>query len=102
MVAMVFVTTEILIYGFSTWVIDYYLIWPMLVLIVSALSKGSALNMAMPRQELYLAFSTECFCHNQILFYGPAYGLAYWINRLTFDLVHGVSNFIIILLLYKR
>ena len=46
-------------------------------------------------------FSTECFAITESFFYGPAYGLAYWINGLTFDLVHGVSNFIIILLLYK-
>ena len=68
MVAMVFVTTEILIYGFSTWVIGYYLIWPMLVLIVSALSKRVSSEYGYARQELYLAFSTECFCHNRILF----------------------------------
>jgi len=102
MVAMVFVTTEILIYGFSTWVIGYYLIWPILVLIISALSKRVSSEYGYAATgALFGFFYGMFFAITESFFYGPAYGLAYWINGLTFDLIHGVSNFIIILLLYK-
>ena len=31
--SLIFSTTEILIYGFSTWLIGYYIIWPVLILL---------------------------------------------------------------------
>ena len=34
-------------------------------------------------------------------FYGWAYGFAYWLRGILFDVVHGVSNYIIVLLLFK-
>ncbi len=101
-IALVFVSTEILIYGFSTWVIGYYLIWPLLVIIISALKKrvqseyGYAVIAA-----LFGFFYGAFFAITESFFYGSAYGFAYWINGITFDLVHGASNFIIVLLLFK-
>jgi hypothetical protein len=35
------------------------------------------------------------------MFYGIAYAIPYWISGIPFDIVHGVSNFIIVLVLYK-
>jgi len=34
-------------------------------------------------------------------FYGIFYGISYWIKGIPFDIIHGVSNFIIILSLFK-
>jgi len=102
MISIVFVTTEILIYGFSTWVLGYYLIWPILVLIASTVSKkiSSEYGYAVIG-ALFGFFYGMFFAIAESFFYGPAYGLAYWINGLTFDLIHGTSNFIIVLLLYN-
>jgi energy-coupling factor transport system substrate-specific component len=102
LIAVVFVTTEILLYGFSTWVIGYYLIWPLLVLIVSALGKKARSEYSYAiLGALFGFFYGMSFAITESFFYGPAYGFAYWINGLTFDLVHGASNFVIILLLFK-
>ncbi|HHT66498.1 MAG: hypothetical protein ACOX25_02825 [Caldicoprobacterales bacterium] len=102
LIAVVFVTTEILLYGFSTWVIGYYLIWPLLVLIVSALGKKARSEYSYAiLGALFGFFYGMLFAITESFFYGPAYGFAYWINGLTFDLVHGASNFVIILLLFK-
>ncbi|HHY81943.1 MAG TPA: hypothetical protein GX505_04600 [Clostridiales bacterium] len=101
-IAIVFVTTEILIYGFSTWVIGYYFIWPLLVLIASLLSRktSSEYGYAVLAGLFGLCFGLF-FAITESFFYGPAYGFAYWINGLTFDFIHGASNFIIVLLLFK-
>jgi hypothetical protein len=34
-------------------------------------------------------------------FYGWAYGFAYWLRGIPFDVLHGVSNYIIVLLIFK-
>ncbi|HHU48646.1 MAG: hypothetical protein ACOYEH_05970 [Caldicoprobacterales bacterium] len=102
LITVVFVTTEILIYGFSTWVIGYYLVWPLLVLIVCALSKNISSEYGYAViGSLFGFFYGMFFAVTESFFYGLAYGFAYWINGLTFDLVHGASNFVIVLLLYK-
>ncbi|NLC43312.1 MAG: hypothetical protein GX783_03410 [Clostridiales bacterium] len=101
-IAVVFVTTDILIYGFSTWVLGYYLVWPLLVFIASLLrKKANSEYIYATLGGLFGLFFGLFFAITESLFYGPAYGLAYWVNGLTFDLVHGVSNFIIVLLMYK-
>ena len=93
LIAVVFVTTEILLYGFSTWVIGYYLIWPLLVLIVSALGKKARSEYSYAiLGALFGFFYGMSFAITESFFYGPAYGFAYWINGLTFDLDHGASN----------
>lgn len=101
-VALIFSTTEILIYGFSTWLLGYYLVWPLLVLIVSIFKKkirseyGYAIIGA-----LFGYLFGFFFALVESVFYGLAYGFTYWINGLLFDLVHGTSNFIIVVTLYK-
>ncbi len=101
-IAVIFITTDILIYGFSTWVLGYYLVWPLLVIIASVLRKKTSSEYAYAALGgLFGLFFGLFFAITESFFYGPAYGLAYWVNGLTFDLVHGVSNFIIVLLMFK-
>ena len=100
--SIVFVTTEILIYGFSTWVIGYYIVWPLLVLITSFFSRKlkSEYGYAIIAGLFGLSYGF-LFAVVESFFYGPAYGLTYWLKGLTFDMVHGVSNFIIVLFLFQ-
>lgn len=102
LIAIVFATTEILIYGFSTWVLLYYFIWPLLVVITGLLGKliKSEYGYAILAAIFGLCFGLFAAI-NESIFYGLAYGLVYWTKGLVFDLVHGVSNFIIVLLLFK-
>lgn len=101
-ISLVFSTTEILIYGFSTWLIGYYIIWPMIILTVGLVKKRL-------RSEYVYATIGGIFGYAfgiffavlESFFYGISYGWVYWIRGLPFDLVHGTSNFIIILVLYK-
>ncbi|MFW6278935.1 MAG: hypothetical protein ACOC2G_01985 [Bacillota bacterium] len=100
--ALIFSTTEILIYGFATWLLGYYIFWPLLILITGLLNKKiqTEYGYAFLAGIFGLLFGAF-FALVESLFYGYMYGFSYWIRGLPFDVVHGVSNFIIVLLLYR-
>ena len=103
-----FVTIEILIFGFELmWVLAYCYVWLILYLLTLALSKfKSVFSMALLSGFYGLAFGFLCsfpylFVTSAL---NPTAGLksaiAYWIAGIPFDVVHGVSNFVIMLVLY--
>lgn len=101
-VSIIFTTTEILLYGFSTWLIGYYIVWPVLVIIISLIKKKvkSEYGYAAVAGIFGLLYGL-IFAAVESCFYGINYGIAYIIRGIPFDLVHGVSNFIIVLLLFN-
>ena len=102
LVSIVFTTMEIFIYGFSTWLLGYYIIWPILITVTALMKKrikseyGYAAIGAIFGYTFGLFFAVV-----ESFFYGRAYGWLYWIKGIPFDLVHGTANFIIALVLYK-
>jgi len=102
MVSIIFTTTEIFIYGFSTWLLVYYLIWPMLIIITATIKKTIKSEYGYATiAGLFGLFFGVFFAVIESFFYGYAYGIAYWIRGIPFDVLHGVSNFIIVLVLFK-
>lgn len=101
--SMVFVTTEILLYGFGTWLLGYYIMWPSLVGITALISSRNTLGETRWAvvSGMYGFLFGLFFAVTESLFYGPAYGLAYWLHGIPFDLVHGTSNFILMLVLFN-
>ncbi|NLX61128.1 MAG: hypothetical protein GXZ06_01175 [Tissierellia bacterium] len=99
-ISLIFTTTEIFIYGFNTWLLGYYLIWPLLILSTALMKRliKSEYGYAILGALFGYAFGFF-FALVESLFYGIAYGWAYWLRGLLFDLIHGTSNFIIILTL---
>ncbi|HHV46550.1 MAG TPA: hypothetical protein GXX53_06600 [Tissierellia bacterium] len=99
-VSLIFTTTEIFIYGLNTWLLVYYFIWPFLILLTEIMKKAvkSEYGYAVLGGIFGYAFGFF-FAIGESLFYGIAYGWAYWIRGLLFDLIHGTSNFIVILTL---
>ena len=102
LVSVIFSTTEILIYGFSTWILGYYLIWPLLVIITWFVNK------TINSEYVYAAiggffglFFGFFFALVESIFYGWAYGVSYWLRGIPMDVLHGASNFIIVLLLFE-
>ena len=102
LISVIFTTTEIFIYGFGPWLMGYYIIWPTLVLITAFFSRYF-------KNEFHYAFLSGgfglsfgfLFALYESLFYGLSYGLAYWIQGIGFDIIHMVSNYIIMILLYS-
>lgn len=103
-----FITIEILIFGFELmWVLAYCYVWPLLYLLTLLFSRlKGAFSMATVSGFYGLAFGF--LCSFPYLFVttatNPTAGLssaiAYWIAGIPFDIVHGVSNFVIMLALY--
>lgn len=100
--AVIFSTTEVLIYGLSTWLMGYYIIWPLLIIIVHYLNKSlkSEYIYALIAGLFGLSYGL-IFAAVESVFYGYMYGLTYWIRGLPYDIVHGISNFVIVLVLFK-
>lgn len=100
--SVVFTTTEILIYGFGTWLLGYYILWPILILITHVLKRtiNSEYGFAIVAAIFGFLFGLF-FALFESLFYGIGYAIPYWIRGIPFDIIHGVSNFIIVLVLFK-
>ena len=102
MVVAVFVTTEILIYGFGTWLLGYYILWPTLVILTHIISRTLKSEYGYAILSAIYGFTFGLFfALFESLFYGISYAIPYWISGIPFDIVHGTSNFIIMLVLYK-
>ena len=104
-----FILIEGLIYGFGMWWVMYLYAWPLLSLFVRAFSRvDSAFFWAMVSGVFGLSFGLLCAV--PYFFVGLLGGsfmqgltqmLAWWVAGIPFDLVHGVSNFVIMLALYR-
>ena len=102
LIAIIFATTEIFIYGFSTWVLGYYVIWPVLILITGALKNRvkTEYGFGIISGVFGLSFGFF-FALFESLFYGIAYGMAYWVRGIPLDAIHGASNYILAVMLFK-
>ncbi|MBS4539038.1 hypothetical protein GOQ27_11235 [Clostridium sp. D2Q-11] len=102
LVSIIFTTTEIMIYGFNTWLLVYYIIWPALVIISGIIGKKvkTEYGFAFLAGIYGLSFGLF-FAVSESFFYGIGYGITYWVKGLPFDILHGFSNFILVLILFK-
>ena len=99
---------EALFYGFEImWVVAYCYIWPLLFVLTVLLGRfKSAFSMAMLSGIFGFVFGF--LCSFPYLFVstatnptaGLASAIAYWIAGIPFDIIHGISNFVIMAVLY--
>lgn len=100
--AVVFTTTEVLLWGFGTWIVGYYLIWPIVILLTSLVLRITSNEYAFAFLAGFFGLTFGLFfAVIESFFYGIAYGFTYWASGLPFDIIHGASNFIIALFLFK-
>lgn len=108
-VVPVFTLIEGMIYGFGLWWIMYLYAWPLLAAFTHALSRAdSPLLWAVVSGAFGLCFGLLCAVPYFFIGFaggGLAQGLrqmfAWWIAGIPYDLVHGASNFAIMLALYR-
>jgi len=104
-----FILIEGLIYGFGLWWVMYLYAWPLLFLVTRAFSRADS------------AFFWACVCGAFGLFFGLLCAIPYffigfaggglsqgftqmfawWVAGIPYDLIHGASNFAIMLALYR-
>ena len=97
----VFILIEGGVYGIHLWWIMYLYAWPLLAIVTLLLRKmKGAWEWSMVSGLFGLAFGALCAI--PYIFTSGIYGaFAYWVAGIPFDLIHGVSNFVIMLVLYK-
>ncbi len=96
-----FVFIEGLIFGFSLWWISYTYIWLILYIIVTVFHDlKSPLLWALVLATYGFLFGTLTSIP-YLFIAGPAVMVSYIASGIVFDLIHCVSNFIIVLILFK-
>ena len=104
-----YIVLEILIFGFDVmWVVASLYVWFLLYLLVSIFGKTeSSVSLAILSGFFGLIFGFLCSFPYLFVISGtnPSAGLssaiAYWVAGIPFDIIHGISNFVIMLALYK-
>lgn len=104
-----FILIEVMIFGFDIlWVIAYCYVWPLLCLVILLFKDKpkSSLPPALVSGFFGLFFGFLCSFPYLFITTGTnptaslSSAIAWWIAGIPFDIIHGVSNFIIMLVLY--
>ena len=100
-ITFIFTTVQALIYPPHLWVITYYLIWPILTIMTHFISKISDEYHSYALLGAFFGLSFGAFDSLILSFvYGFHSFIPIWLRGIPWDLVHGFSNYITILLLY--
>lgn len=105
----VFILIEGAMFGFQIWWVMYLYMWPSLALFARILKKIDSV-MAYSILSSAYGFLFGFFCAIPYLFIGMADGgiknglytaFTWWVAGIPFDMIHGVGNFALMLILYK-
>lgn len=105
----VFVLIEGVLFGFGIWWVMYLYMWPFLALIAWIFSKKDSAIIWAIISGLY-GLSYGFFCSIPYFVIGAADGglmggissaITWWITGIPYDIIHGVANFIIMIVLYR-
>ena len=99
--AFAFVGVECLIWGMGIWVIMYLYIWPLLCILTLFLKKQRSAWFWAVFSGIYgLMFGGLCSLV-YLGFGGIKTAFAWWIAGIPYDILHGISNFVLMLILYR-
>jgi len=99
-VVFAFIFVEGLIYGFGLWWFSYLYTWPILYAIVMTFNKVRSLFFWAIVSCLFGLGFGALSAIQTVVISGFKAGVAYWISGIPFDIVHGISNFILTLILF--
>lgn len=96
----IFVAVEGIIYGMGLWWINYLYVWTVLYFVTRLFHKHrSPLTWAIISSVFGFSFGSLCAIPYFILGGIPA-GTANWIAGIPFDVIHGIANFVVALLVF--
>lgn len=98
---LVFVGLECLVWGIHLWTVMYLFVWPLLVLLVWLFRKRGNFWLSFLAGIFGLFFGALCAIP-YLAIGGLPMAFAWWISGIPWDLVHGVSNFVLCLVLLPR
>ena len=100
-VVPIFTIIEGSIYGFGLWWVMYLYAWPVLAVIVWIFrEKDSAILYSIISGLFGLFFGALCSIP-YLFIGGPSMMFSWWIAGIPFDIIHCISNFILMIILYK-
>ncbi len=96
-----FILLEGIFYGFGIWWFNYLYIWPIFALICINFNKITSIWF-WSFIALGNGLSFGALCSIPYFFIGGiSMGFSYFITGIPFDIVHGISNFLVCITLYK-
>ncbi|MDL2295740.1 hypothetical protein LJC18_02910 [Lachnospiraceae bacterium OttesenSCG-928-E19] len=97
----VFALLEGMMYGFGIWWIMYLYVWTILYLIVRVCRKNESVMLwAILSAFFGLGFGALCAVPYAVAG-GIGAGIAWWGAGILFDVIHGIGNFFVVLVLFK-
>lgn len=97
----VFLLLEGFLYGFGLWWFSWLYVWPLLCFTVHLMRRFTSPFLWAVTSCLFgLIFGLLCSA-SYLIIGGPGAAFAWWIAGIPFDILHGISNFIITLVLFK-
>jgi hypothetical protein len=100
-VSFAFTALETFWWGINTWNIMYLYIWPLLILYVYfTRNKGGLWFYSISSCIFGLFFGALCSIP-YLFIGGPHMMFTWWVAGIPYDILHGISNFAVCLVLYK-
>ena len=97
----VFLVMQGVLYGFGLWWAMYLYVWYLLAFLTRLLRRmDRAWGWAIFSGLYGLAFGGLCAAV-YLFAKTPAFALSWWLSGLSYDAMHGVGNFVLMLLLYR-
>ena len=97
----VFILLQGVLYGFGLWWVMYLYVWYLLALLAWLLRRMDYAFFWAVLSGLYgLCFGGLCAAV-YLFAKTPAFALSWWLSGLSYDALHGVGNFVLMLLLYR-
>ena len=97
----VFLLLQGVLYGFGRWWVMYLYVWYLLALLAWLLRRMDYAFFWAVLSGLYgLCFGGLCAAV-YLFAKTPAFALSWWLSGLSYDALHGVGNFVLMLLLYR-
>ena len=98
----IYVLLEGLVFGFSIWWFGYLYVWAILVIVAMIFRRNeSALIWAVITGIYGLVFGLLMYLEYFAINGGWEMFFAMWVAGIPYDLTHGISNFVLTLVLYK-
>ena len=98
--AVIFILVETVWWGFGIWVISYFLVWPLLILVTSAIRSQETMPYVLLSAGFGLAFGALCAMVTLVIG-GPAMAFSWWAAGIPYDIVHCISNGLLAFFLMK-
>ena len=101
LISIVFCLIEIVLYGTGPWSIGYLIIWPSLIIVTYLLRNKLNTEFKLAFYSMFFGFIFGFLFAIPYFIISLNLGLSFWLKGTVFDVVHGLGNFIIMLILYK-